>query len=49
MRPLRLELSGFTAFREPVEVDFSDADYFAFVGPTGSGKSSLIDALTFAL
>jgi len=49
MRPLRLEVSGFTAFRELVEVDFSDADYFAFVGPTGSGKSSLIDAMTFAL
>ena len=49
MRPLRLEISGFSAFREPIEVDFSDADYFAFVGPTGAGKSSLIDALTFAL
>ena len=49
MRPLRLEISGFSAFHEPIEVDFSDADYFAFVGPTGAGKSSLIDALTFAL
>src|SRR5439155_16122430 len=49
MRPLRLEISGFSAFREPIEVDFSDCDYFAFVGPTGAGKSSLIDALTFAL
>lgn len=49
MRPLRLELSGFTAFRDATVVDFADADYFAFVGPTGSGKSSLIDALIFAL
>jgi len=49
MRPLRLEIAGFSAFREPIEVDFSDCDYFAFVGPTGAGKSSLIDALTFAL
>src|ERR1041385_474671 len=49
MRPLRLEIAGFSAFREPVEVDFADVDYFAFVGPTGAGKSSLIDALTFAL
>jgi len=49
MRPLRLEVAGFAAFRELVEVDFSDADYFAFVGPTGSGKSTLIDAMTFAL
>ena len=49
MRPLRLEIAGFSAFRDPIEVDFSDCDYFAFVGPTGAGKSSLIDALTFAL
>jgi exonuclease SbcC len=49
MRPLRLELAGFTAFAEPVEIDFADADYFALVGPTGAGKSSIIDAMTFAL
>ena len=30
-------------------VDFTDADYFALVGPTGSGKSTVIDAMTFAL
>ena len=49
MRPERLEVEGFTAFREPVAVDFDGADLFAFTGPTGSGKSSLIDAMTFAL
>lgn len=49
MRPSRLEVSGFTAFREPVEVDFEGADLFALTGPTGSGKSSLIDAIVFAL
>jgi exonuclease SbcC len=49
MRPVRLELDGFVSFRSPATVDFTDADYFALVGPTGSGKSSLIDALTFAL
>ncbi|MBA2529203.1 MAG: SMC family ATPase, partial [Euzebyales bacterium] len=49
MRPARLELHGFTAFREPVTVDFADADLFAFVGPTGAGKSSLIDGMCFAL
>ncbi|MBW3602853.1 MAG: SMC family ATPase [Actinobacteria bacterium] len=49
MRPTRLELAGFTAFREPVVVDFTGADLFALTGPTGSGKSSVIDALTFAL
>lgn len=49
MRPIRLEISGFTAFREPVVVDFEGCDYFALCGPTGAGKSSIIDAMSFAL
>jgi exonuclease SbcC len=42
-------MHGFAAFREPTEVDFTDAEYFVLVGPTGSGKSTVIDAMTFAL
>ena len=49
MRPVLLEMNGFAAFREPTTVDFTDADYFALVGPTGAGKSTVIDAMTFAL
>ncbi len=49
MRPERLELEGFTAFRRRTVVDFTDADLFALSGPTGAGKSSLIDAIVFAL
>ncbi|WP_147109192.1 AAA family ATPase, partial [Pseudonocardia sulfidoxydans] len=49
MRPVRLELNGFAAFREPAVVDFTGADYFALVGPTGAGKSTVVDALCFAL
>jgi DNA repair protein SbcC/Rad50 len=49
MRPVRLELSGFGVFREPTTIDFEDADFFALVGPTGSGKSTVIDAVCFAL
>src|SRR5438034_11274984 len=49
MRPLRLELKGFTAFREPAAIDFEALDVFAISGPTGSGKSSLLDAITYAL
>src|SRR5688572_3484179 len=49
MRPLRLDLAGFTVFREPTTVDFSDADFFALVGPTGAGKSTVLDAICFAL
>ena len=49
MRPEVLELEGFTAFREPTRVEFGDAELFALTGPTGAGKSSIIDAMIFAL
>jgi DNA repair protein SbcC/Rad50 len=49
LRPLRLELEGFTSFKERVVLDFDGLDLFAITGPTGAGKSSLIDALVFAL
>jgi DNA repair protein SbcC/Rad50 len=49
VRPLRLDLHGFTVFRDLTVVDFSDADFFALVGPTGSGKSTILDAICFAL
>ncbi|GLW28648.1 AAA family ATPase [Actinoplanes regularis] len=49
MRPLRLDMSGFTVFRDQTTVDFTDADYFALVGPTGSGKSTVLDAICFVL
>ncbi|HEY3905813.1 MAG TPA: SMC family ATPase [Streptosporangiaceae bacterium] len=49
MRPMRLLLDGFGSYREPAEADFSDVDFFALVGPTGSGKSTVIDGLCFAL
>jgi exonuclease SbcC len=49
MRPILLEMHGFASFREQARVDFTDADFFALVGPTGSGKSTVIDAMTFAL
>ena len=49
MRPHRLTLEGFTSFREKLELDFAGLDLFAITGPTGAGKSSLIDAIVFAL
>jgi len=49
MRPVRLELQGFTCYREKQVVDFTSLGVFAIAGPTGSGKSSLLDAITFAL
>src|SRR6266496_405138 len=49
MRPARLELKGFTAYRETQVLDFGHLDLFAVTGPTGSGKSSLLDAMTYTL
>jgi exonuclease SbcC len=44
-----LELEGFTAFRAPTVVDFEGADLFALTGATGSGKTSILDGMVFAL
>ena len=49
MRPVRLFLDGFGCYRQATEADFSDVDFFALVGPTGAGKSTVIDGLCFAL
>src|SRR5829696_4156029 len=49
MRPVLLDLDGFGSFRAPCTVDFRDADWFALVGPTGAGKSTVVDAIVFAL
>jgi exonuclease SbcC len=49
MRPRRLSITGFGSFREPTTLDFDGVDYFALVGPTGHGKSTIIDAIGFAL
>ncbi|WP_372008035.1 AAA family ATPase [Paenibacillus chitinolyticus] len=52
MRPIRLQMSGLQSYRESQEIDFTqlcDAGVFGIFGPTGSGKSSILDALTLAL
>ncbi len=49
MRPERLELEGFGTYRERTVVDFVGADLFALTGPTGAGKSTVIDAICFSL
>ena len=49
MRPSRLSLEGFACFKERQEIDFSSLELFAIAGPTGAGKSSILDAMIFAL
>lgn len=49
MRPLALTIEGLTAFRTPQQISFADLDLFVITGPTGAGKTSILDAITFAL
>src|SRR3989449_6018751 len=49
MRPLRLQVEGFTCFKERQELEFANLELFAITGPTGAGKSSLLDAILLAL
>ena len=50
MRPLRLEVEGFTCYRDrQPPLDFSELSLFAIAGPTGAGKSSILDTMLYAL
>jgi exonuclease SbcC len=49
MIPLSLRLSGFISYLDPVELDFQSFDVACISGSNGAGKSSLLDAITWAL
>ncbi len=49
MIPLKLALKGFLSYKNEVEVDFTDVDLACISGQNGAGKSSLLDAMTWAL
>ncbi len=52
MRPRYLEIEGLQSFREAQAVDFDrlgETGLFGIFGPTGSGKSTILDAVTLAL
>lgn len=52
MKPICLEFSAFGPYLEKTVIDFTDlneARLFLISGPTGGGKTSILDAMCFAL
>ena len=52
MKPIKLSIEGVFSYREKQIIDFeklSKGDIFGIFGKTGSGKSSIIEAIIFAL
>lgn len=52
MRPLTLTMTAFGPYAETVQLDFADLknqSLFLITGPTGAGKTSILDAMVFAL
>ena len=52
MRPVRLEFCGLNSFSERAVIDFTPllaSGIFGIFGETGSGKSTILDAINFAL
>lgn len=52
MRPLALTMTAFGPYAGQEQIDFTklgDKRFFLITGPTGSGKTTILDAITFAL
>jgi len=50
MRPRRLSIENFGPYRQKADIDFTSlGEFFLICGPTGSGKSTLFDAMAYAL
>jgi exonuclease SbcC len=51
MRPLKLTFQAFISYKDKVTIDFSsfDNDLFLISGDTGSGKTTIFEAICFAL
>jgi exonuclease SbcC len=49
MIPINLTISGFLSYRNPVSIDFTAFDLACIAGNNGAGKSSILDAITWAL
>jgi len=49
MKPVSLLLENFRSYRQHDAIEFGDSQLVALVGPTGAGKSSILDAMVYAL
>lgn len=49
MIPVRLSLKGFLSYQQAAELDFSGFELACISGANGAGKSSLLDAITWAV
>jgi exonuclease SbcC len=49
MRPIELTLRGFRSYADDTTFGFGGRNLVGIVGPIGSGKSSILDAISFAL
>jgi len=49
MIPLHLSIAGFLSYRQPTDIDFSQFDLACISGANGAGKSTILDAITWAL
>lgn len=49
MRPIELTLSGFQGYQNEQTIDFSELSKVAVTGTVGAGKTSIFDAMCFAL
>ena len=52
MKPRKLTIKGLNSFIEEQVIDFkrlTEKGLFGIFGPTGSGKSTILDAMTIAL
>jgi len=49
MIPISLSLAGFLSYNDLVEIDFSTFELACIAGANGSGKSSILDGITWAL
>jgi exonuclease SbcC len=49
MIPLSIRVRGFMSYREPQELRFDEDGLWVLEGPNGVGKSTIFDAITFAL